>query len=264
MPKQSDREHAIAASVGAVGLLYRQSRLVITLSLLLCLALSGTATATSTSTNYSVTETQFGTGASLHDCSTNYCAKTSAGDTAAGDTGSSNYSAQAGSNTSEEPLLEVTSAGGIQNLGVLDPTSSTTAGTATFTIGVRSYLSNGYVMQISGSPPSQGSHALTPIWPTPSTSHPGAEQFGINLVANNTPAIGANPTEDLAGLGTGVVTSNYIVPDLFTYNDGDTVAQSDSSSAGMTYTVSMILNVSNTTPGGKYVGALSAVVVPLY
>ena len=46
--------------------------------------------------------------------------------------------------------------------------------------------------------------------------------------------------------------------------DGDVVASSDTSSSETDYTMSMIINVSNVTPGGRYNGVFSAVVVPLY
>src|SRR4051812_1556405 len=95
--------------------------LVVALALALVLGAVGTAVAeTSNSSHYMVNETQFGSGSSLHDCSTNYCAKTSVGDTAAGNAKSTNYSAQFGSNTTGEPLLEIIVIGGNQNMGVLD------------------------------------------------------------------------------------------------------------------------------------------------
>jgi hypothetical protein len=242
---------------------YRQYTLVSVLALVLSLSLVGTAVATqSSSPHYMVNETQFGSGAAVQQCSTGqYCAKTSVGDTTVGGSSSDNYSAQTGFNTTDEPLLEVTVTGGNQNLGTLDP--STTASAASV-IKVRSYLSNGYVMQISGTPPSQGAHALTALT-TPSTSHAGAEQFGINLVANNTPAIGANPVQVPSGsVSFGYVTDDYLTPDLFKYADGDIVAQSDTSSGETDYTMSMMINISNVTPGGRYSGTFSAVVVPLY
>ena len=262
MPKQNGPDGVSAAPRRAAGFLYRQSRLVVTLTLMLCMGLGGTAAAVSSSDNYKVTETQFGSGGSARVCSGNlYCAKTSVGDTAAGSTSSTSYGAQAGSNTTEEPLLEVTASGGQQDLGTLDVGAT---GTATFTVGVRSYLSNGYVMQVMGSPPSQGTHTLTALT-TPTTSHAGAEQFGINLVANNSPAIGADPLQDPSGdISFGVVADDYITPDLFKYVEGDVVAQSETSTGKTLYTVSMILNISNTTPAGRYDGSMAAVVVPLY
>lgn len=243
---------------------YRQYGLVIALSLLLCVGFAGRATATSSSANYSVNEVQFGSGGSLHDCSTNFCAKTSAGDTTVGNTSSTSYSALTGTNTTDVPLLEVTVAGGNQDLGTLD---STHTGTATMSIHVRTYLSNGYTLQITGAAPTQGSHHLRiPIGQdgSPFTSQQGVEQFGINMVANNTPGIGADPVAVPSGDHPDVIAAGYVTPNLFKYIDGDPVAASDVSNGEIDYTMSMILNVSNVTPGGHYSGTYSAVVVPTY
>ncbi len=242
---------------------YRQYGLIAVLTLMVSAGFVGTATATQTSssTHYSVTETQFGTGSSLHDCSTSYCAKTSTGDTAVGSASSANYSAQLGSNTTDEPLVEVTVTGGNQDLGTVD---STAPGTAIMLIKVRDYLTDGYVMEITGAAPSQGTHTLNTLT-TPSTSQPGAEQFGINMVANNNPAIGANPVQVPSGSTSfGTVEDDYITPDLFKYVEGDPVASSSTSSGETDYTMSLIMNVSHVTPAGHYSGTYSAVVVPMY
>jgi hypothetical protein len=215
-----------------------------------------------------VTETQIGAGSALKDCSTSYCAKISVGDTTVGRASSANYSAQFGSNTSDAPLLEVITIGGDQNMGVLD---NTTTGTGVSTIKVRNYLSNGYVLQITGTPPSQGVHHLTAL-ATPSTSHAGAEQFGINLANNTAPNIGADPIQvpsgtfsfGTTGCDSMVTECDYGTPDLFKYVDGDIVAHSTKSSGETDYTMSMIINVSNVTPGGHYSGTFSAVAVPVF
>lgn len=247
----------------------RQYRFVIALALVISLGSVGTAVAAqSSSPSYSVNEVQMGgVGSSLHDCSANYCAKTSVGDTSVGRAGSTNYSAQLGFNTSSEPMLEVIVEGGNQNMGVLD---TDTTGTALSTIKVRNYLSNGYVLQITGPPPSQGRHALTAL-STPSTSQQGAEQFGINLADNTVPNIGAGPVQVPSGtfsFGTVADGTNgthvYNQPNLFMYQDGDIVAQSLTSSGETDYTMSMIINVSNVTPGGQYTGTFSAVAVPVF
>lgn len=233
------------------------------LSALIVMAGVGTAAATTTSSSahYNVTETQFGAGSALNDCSTQYCAKISVGDTTIGAAKSSNYSAEFGFNTSLSPYLEVSTTGGVSDAGYL---TTTTTGTASNLIKVRTYLSSGYVMQITGNSPSQGSHQLQTIT-TPSTSHQGAEQFGINLVANTAPAVGANPSQQPSSVFSfGSAASNYGTANLFQYINGDIVAQSASSSGETDYTMSMILNVSNVTPGGTYTGIMSAVVVPTF
>ncbi len=248
----------------------RQYSCIVALALMFSLGSVGTAGATSQtkSTHYTVTETQIGAGSALKDCSANYCGKISVGDTTVGRASSANYSAQFGSNTSDAPLLEVITVAGNQDMGVLDNTKT---GTAVSTIKVRNYLSDGYVLQITGTPPSQGVHHLTALT-TPSTSHAGAEQFGINLANNTAPNIGADPLQVPSGtfsFGTTgcddmVTECDYGTPDLFKYVDGDIVAHSTKSTGETDYTMSMIINVSNVTPGGRYSGMFSAVAVPVF
>lgn len=213
---------------------------------------------TSSSPNYMVNETHFGIGGSLNDCSTSYCAKTSAGDTTVGSASSSNYSAQFGFNTTNEPLLEIIVTGGDHDMGVLD---SSHTGTAVSTIKIRNYLSNGYTLNIAGTAPSQGVHSLTTLT-TPTTAHQGAEQFGINLADNTSPDIGANAVQvPDSSFSFGSVMSGYNQADLFQYHDGAAVASSAKSTGETDYTLSMIINVSNATPGGQYTGKFSAIVV---
>lgn len=245
----------------------RQYSLVMVLAAVISFGVVGTAAATTTSSSshYSVTETQIGPGSNLHECSTTYCAKTSAGDTTVGRGSSANYSAQFGSNTTDEPVLEEIVTGGTQDMGILD---STKTGTAVYGVSVRNYLSDGYVLQIAGSVPSQGSHTLNvPMGGgnSPFTSQPGAEQFGINLVDNTAPNIGAAPVQVPSGtFSFGTVASGYDTPDLFKYVENDIVANSSRSTGETDYTVSMIINVSNATPGGRYNGSFSAVAVPKF
>ncbi len=150
-------------------------------------------------------------------------------------------------------------------MGVLDDTHT---GTATSSVHVVTYLSSGYVMQVVGAPPSQGSHNLNvPLGTggTPFTSQQGTEQFGINLVANTAPALGANPVDQPAGTtDTAVVKSNYATNNEFAYTDGDIVAQSAIGNGETDYTLSMIINVSKVTPGGQYTGAYAMVVTSTF
>ena len=237
-------------------------RFLLGLAMLVTLGSVGHAVAQqSTSTNYSVNEVQIGGGSSLHDCSTNYCAKTSVGDTTVGSATSTNYAARFGFNTSNVPMLEVMTSAGTSDMGVLDVA---TTGTATASIKVRNYLSSGYIIQLTGPAPSQGIHTLTNL-ATPTSSHQGAEQFGVNLAANTAPAIGASPVQvPNSTFSFGTAASDYSTPDLFKYVNGDIIAQSLSSSGETDYTLSMIINISNVTPGGRYTGTFSAVVVPTY
>ncbi len=232
------------------------------LALVLTLGLSGTAAAvTSSSTNYMVNETQFGIGGSQHDCSATYCAKTSAGDLVVGSGKSTTYSAQFGFNTTSDPMLEVLVVGGSQNMGVLN---ATTTGSLSAVIKVRNYLSQGYVLQMTGSGLSQGLHTLTNL-ASPTTSQQGAEQMGINFAANTTPSVGAAPVQvPSSAFSFGTVDAGYSGANLFKYVNGDIVGRSTKSSGETDYTMSMIVNVSNVTPGGQYTGSFSAVVTPIF
>jgi hypothetical protein len=119
-------------------------------------------------------------------------------------------------------------------------------------------------MQMVGEPPTQGTHELSPI-PTPTTSHQGAEQFGINLVANTAPEVGDDPLQTPAKQGDfGTPTLEYSYPNLFKYVSGDTIASSQFETGETQYTMSMIMNVSSNTPLGRYGGLFSVVVVPVF
>jgi hypothetical protein len=218
----------------------------------------------SQSTHYQVNETQFGIGTAENACSTSYCAKQSAGDLVVGSGKSGNYSAQFGSNTSDQPYLAVIVTGGTTDMGVLDTNKT---GTASATIKVRNYLSDGYSMQIAGDAPTQGIHHIkgmsTPSCPC--TSQQGAEQWGINLAANTAPSLGASPVQvPDSTYSYGVVNDNYATPNLFTFDSENIVAHSNTSSGETDYKLSMILNVSAATPGGRYTSNFSAVVVATY
>lgn len=227
--------------------------LAVVLSLFATFGVTGIALAAvpqSSSSNYRVNEVFFGSGGSLHDCSTNYCAKLSAGETAVGNTSSANYQAQGGFNTDRQPYIQFVVNNTNQDIGTL---TSAAAKTATATFSVKSYLASGYVVKQTSPGPTNGSYVLNGLT-TPSASAIGTEQFGINLVANTSPAtFGANPSQSPdSTFGFGQVASGYNTANLFKYVKDDTIAYSDTSSGTTNYTISYIFNVSNLTPGGTY------------
>lgn len=202
------------------------------------------------SSNYRVNEVFFGSGGSLQNCSGSYCAKLSAGETTVGNTSSSNYQAQAGFNTDREPYLEFVVNNTNVNVGTLTSASTKTA-TATFS--VKNYLASGYVVKHTAPGPTNGAYVINGL-STPTASAAGTEQFGINLVANTSPAaFGANPSQAPdATFSHGQVATGYNTPNLFKYVQNDTIAYSDVSSGTTNYTISYIFNVSNLTAGGTY------------
>lgn len=216
---------------------------------------------TSTSPNYQMTESQFGSSTAEESCAGDICARATIGDPAAGVSKAPTSTASFGTVTPDEPTLQVIVAAGESHLGYLETNQTATT---TSTVKVRSYLSNGYMLQIIGSPPKIGNYTMkSPAVPTAST--PGKEQFGINLAANTTPNIGASPVQvpsDQTSFGT--VEPAYRTPNLFKFNSGDVVARSDKESGQTDYTISMIINVSNSTPAGHYSSDFSAVVIPVF
>lgn len=222
----------------------------------------GTAYATtSNSSSYQMTEAQFGSGSTLESCSGQYCAQASIGDLGAGRSSSPVSTAAFGQVPEGDPLLEVIVDQGISDLGVL---SSEKTSTKTMTVRIRNYLSDGYTLQIVGDAPKFKGHTLKTA-STPVASQAGVEQFGINAVANTTPKVGLDPLQVPSDLFSfGVVNENYGAPNLFKYKSGDTVARSDSESGRTDYTISMIVNVSNSTPAGHYSGDFAAVVIPVF
>lgn len=217
---------------------------------------------TSKSNSFQVTETQFSSGATLQSCSSQFCAKATIGDMASGGKSASpNSSAQFGSETDSEPMLEVIVDSGASDLGEL--TTEKTA-TKTMIVRIRNHLSGGYMLQIVGDPPKYNGHTLeTPSTPTAST--PGTEQFAINAVKNTNPNVGADlvqvPSDQTSF---GEVEEAYSVPNVFKYRSGEVVARSQTESGRTDYTISMIINVSNSTPAGHYTGDYSAVVIPVF
>ena len=218
---------------------------------------------TSTSPSYQLSEPEFGAGSALETCSGQYCAQATIGSLTGEDATSPSYTASFGPlSTDSEPSLDIIVNPGDSNLGILS-TDSTAWITAS--VQVRSHLAGGYYLQVYGSAPTYADHTLrTPSSPIAST--PGEEQFAINAVANTTPNIGLDPvyTSSTPLEGGTVLTENYRTADTFMYQSGDTLAEVTGESSQIQFTISMIVNVSGSTPAGHYSGDFSAVVTPRF
>lgn len=216
---------------------------------------------TSTSSSYQVSETQFGGGATLQSCSSQYCTRASIGDVAGGSASNAKSKTTFGPVTAGEPTIDVIVEQGESNLGTL---RTDQAATKTMTVRIRSYLSDGYMLQLVGNPPKHPKHQLKAMT-TRAASKPGTEQFGINVVANTDPVVGLNPVQVPSGeFSFGVVEEQYAVPNMFKYVSDEVIARSDSESGRTDYTITMLINVSNRTPAGHYSGDFSAVVIPVF
>jgi hypothetical protein len=217
-----------------------------------------------TSPSYKVDETYFGTGGELDASSPSYKAKQSAGEITVGNNTSPSYQFNAGYNTTKDELLEVAVTGGTFDLGILDP-ATTQASSTTFTI--RNYLASGYVVRLNGTSLRSGgggTHAITALT-TPALPNPGHEQFGVNLAANTSPAVGSSPLQLPDNtFAYGAATTDYNQPNNFKFVDNDMIAQSLKSSGMTEYTLSFIANIDNNTPSGNYGASLSIVVIPTF
>lgn len=234
------------------------------LSFVLCFGTAAETLAQSTSSNYKVEESVFGTGGELDSSSTNYRAKQAAGGLVVGNTASGQYQLYGGFNTNDTPLLEFAVLGGTYDLGILDY-GTTNFVTASFT--VRNYLSSGYVVTLTGDAPSTtdgGMHTLAPMTVLAS-AQPGEEQFGVNLVDNSIPNVGSNPAQyPDATFSFGTAVAGYDTPNLFKFVSGDTIAMSPKSSGQTNYALSIIANISRSTPPGQYGGHLNLQVIPTF
>lgn len=214
------------------------------------------------STNYQITESVLGGSGSINSSSTNYKSSASVGAPAVGgqypaggNSSSTNYQINGGYETTHDPALSFAVSGGTSiNFGNLS-TTATVTGTSTF--NVIDYTSYGYIVQISGTPPTNGSHTFAAMSGGASTI--GTEQFGINLKANTTPSVGTNPSG-----GLGVAATGYSTQNSYKYNSGDTIASAPKSSGQTNFTISYIVNASTTTPTGTYTGPLTLICTGTY
>ncbi len=225
--------------------------LLLQTTIFLLVGVSAVVLAQSSSTNYQIEESYIGPGGQLDSSSTNYQARASLGDTGVGNSSSANFDLWAGYTTTDDPYLEMVVPADTKDLGVL--TDSTTA-TTTHTFYVRTYLASGYTVTSYSDPPSNNSYSLINLT-TPTASSAGTEQFGINLVANTSPAtFGANASQFPDGsFSFGFAATGYDTANVYKYVKGDTIAQSNSSSGRTDYTISYMLNIAPLTPGGVYV-----------
>lgn len=218
--------------------------------------------AQTSSTNYRVEESYFGVGGELDANSPGYKSQQSIGETTIGNTSSTNYQANAGFNTKDEPYLEVYVTGGSTDLGTL---SSSSTATTTSTFYVRAYLASGYSVIMASDPPSYGAEQINPL-ATQTASSAGTEQFGINLRANTSPTtFGADPSQSPdSTFGFGYAAPGYDTANVYKYVKGDTIARADKSSGRTDYTISYIYNISALSPAGTYVFTQDLVVVGTY
>ncbi len=211
------------------------------------------------SLNYRLDETVVGVGDLNQSGSSSYKIVDATGDLAVGNTSGTSFQIETGSKTTSDPALAFS----INGANVNFPTfNSTSASVTTANFSVLNYTSYGYVVQIMGNPPTNGSHIISPMTTT-GLSQTGKEQFGINLVANTSPtSVGANLNNGQFGFGN--VAPNYGTSNSYRYVNGEMIASAPKSSGLTTYTVTYLVNVASVTPGGIYTSNQTLVVTGTY
>jgi len=132
-----------------------------------------------------------------------------------------------------------------KDMGTLEPATTLSAQSQ---MAVGTNATGGFAITASGIPPSAGTNVIEPLLLS-TESKPGSNQFGINLVANNAPAVGIDPQGIWANA---IVASDYNVPNKYKYVSGDLVAYSPNVSLMKKFTVSYILNTSDELKAGVY------------
>jgi hypothetical protein len=205
-----------------------------------------------TSSTYRIDESYMGQGSSLESSSAGYRLEEghqSTGAITATGSSSSLFSYVAGA-TTQEPTLSC-----ILDTASIDFGNFSTAltSTANATFSVLNYTSYGYNVRLIGGAPKASDYSLSSL-SSGDVSRVGVEQFGINLVANTSPAnFGSFPEQVLGSeFSSGDATTNYSIPNIYRYVEGESIAAATQSSGRTNYTISYIINVETYTPGGVY------------
>ena len=132
------------------------------------------------------------------------------------------------------------------NLGTL---TAATTGKCSHTMTAASNATTGYAISyIPSATLTSGANTITANGGTALANATGGEQFGLNLVANTSPVIGA-----AASGGTGAAAANYSTANSFAFDTaGATVATTSIASLLTTFTVSYIANIDAVTQAGAY------------
>jgi hypothetical protein len=218
--------------------------------------------AAQSSANYKINEDFVGAG-SGDSSSANFKVTDTVGAVGIGEAAKTAYRAFSGVPTPDEPRLAFSVDTTSINYGTLNP-GLTRTGVAYFS--VLNYTTYGYAVTIKGpSLTNSYSHAITPM-ATAASSAIGTEQFGINLVANTAPAtLGADPVQvPDSTFSFGQALSGYNTANVYKYVNGASIVSAAKNSGQTTYTISSIVNISSTTPGGTYSSAQELICTGTY
>jgi len=131
------------------------------------------------------------------------------------------------------------------DMGELAPDSTLVAQSQ---MAVGTNATAGFAITANGGEPSAGTNIIDAAT-EPTESIQGINQFGINLVANDTPTVGGDPEGSWTNA---VPTNDYGQPNQYKYVSGDVVAFSPNVSLMKKFTVSYILNSDENLRAGVY------------
>lgn len=213
--------------------------------------------ARSTSESYIIFGDVFSAGGSSTSTSASYSLHDTIGEAAilSSTSTSDTYGVKAGfQELYEDQYVTLTVASGSSTSVDLGTLSSSSPGSGSHTLEVVTNATNGLTVTVTGSTLTSGSDTITAIGATGTASSVGSEQFGINLVDNATPNVGADAsgTSPIAS-----ATSPYDTADEFAFVSGDTVASSAGGINTTTFTVSYLANISASTQAGTYTTTLT-------
>jgi len=144
-----------------------------------------------------------------------------------------------------------------------NPLTSSTTGSGTSTMTAATNAANGYTISYSGNTLTSGANTLTAMTGGASQTGNGTgnSQFGINLVANTTPAVGSNVSTGTNAIGVPKAGSGYETANSFKFVAGSAqdIATASGPSNANTFTTSYIANIASTTPAGAYTTTLTYV-----
>ncbi len=204
------------------------------------------------SSNYEIPYSSLNVGGNPQD-STTYKMQDTIGEIATGLMTGTSYKLEAGFQAlTLPPVLIFSITDNTADLGLITTLAAKTDSTG-FTVATNTL--DGYVVTVSGNTlTSNSSSANIDALATPNTSSPGTEQFGINLVDNSSPDVGANPSG-----GSGQAASDYDTINNFKFVSGNTIANSSTFSSITTFTISYLGNISTSTVAGDYSDILTLI-----
>jgi hypothetical protein len=111
---------------------------------------------------------------------------------------------------------------------------------------------SGYNITVNGTTLESGANSISALT-SQGGSTAGVSQFGLNLRANTTPAVGADPS----GAGSGIFSANYGTANQYRFLTGDLVASAAAPTNANTYTSSYIANIGGIQAAGVYTATMT-------